>query len=102
MPYITQTQRDLIDKQINDLLVQLPNANGLVATDDGLAVPASADGIVNYIITRIIDKCYGMGGYSVFNRGMGVMECAKTEFYRRRVMPYENQKAKENGDVYQQ
>ena len=37
--------------------------------------------------------------YSILSSIMGCMECAKTEFYRRIVAPYEDQKIKENGDV---
>jgi len=31
---------------------------------------------------------------------MGALEGAKLEFYRRVVVPYEEKKMKENGDVY--
>jgi len=30
---------------------------------------------------------------------MGVLECVKQEFYRRRAVPYEEEKIEENGDI---
>lgn len=40
------------------------------------------------------------GKYDSLNAVIGVLECAKQEFYRRAAVPYENQKITENGDVY--
>jgi len=39
--------------------------------------------------------------YSDYNALVGVLECAKLEFYRRAVAAYEDKKIKENGDVYE-
>ena len=58
------------------------------------------DGCVNYSITKILDELYGGGGYSVHERAIGILECAKQEYYRRKLAPYEDKKRKENGDVY--
>jgi hypothetical protein len=38
--------------------------------------------------------------YTTLNEIVGALECAKLEFYRRAVSVYENQKIKENGDIY--
>lgn len=38
--------------------------------------------------------------YTMLNDVMGALESAKLEFYRRVVVPYEEEKIKENGDVY--
>ena len=38
--------------------------------------------------------------YSVMNAAIGACECAKAEFIRRVLSPYEDEKAKENGDVF--
>lgn len=38
--------------------------------------------------------------YQTMNDIMGAIEGAKMEFYRRMVVPYENNKIRENGDVY--
>lgn len=37
--------------------------------------------------------------YAKLNEVMGVLECVKQEFYRRVVVPYEEKKIKENGDL---
>jgi hypothetical protein len=58
-------------------------------------------GELNYVITTIINEYYRyQGGYSSINDVLGALEGAKLEFYRRVAAPYEDQKIKENGDVY--
>lgn len=58
-------------------------------------------GELNYLIT---DLCLMYAGstpnYAMYNSIVGVLECAKLEFYRRAVAMYEDQKILENGDVY--
>ena len=60
------------------------------------------NGEFNYLISTIaklyIDK-HGM----TYNTGSDVIktfECAKLEFYRRMLVPYENTKIEQNGDCY--
>ena len=38
-------------------------------------------------------------GYAQYNDVVGVLECAKLEFYRRAVSSYEDEKLAENGDI---
>ena len=59
-------------------------------------------GELNYLITRLLDQyLYGKGkSYATLNEAIGVLECAKLELYRRIAAPYEDEKIKENGDVY--
>jgi hypothetical protein len=58
-------------------------------------------GELNFAITKMILDYLGPApGYSRFNEVVGVLECAKLELYRRKIMPYEDQKKTENGDVY--
>jgi len=67
-------------------------------------------GELNYMITRLCTKFITdmevadnrSNGviYSVINDVLGALEGAKLEFYRRVAVPYEKQKRKENGDVY--
>jgi hypothetical protein len=59
-------------------------------------------GELNYAITKL---CIGYLGrmspnYGVYNAIVGALECAKQEFYRRSLVPYEDKKIEENGDVY--
>ena len=63
--------------------------------------PISA-GELNYKITHAITD-YMEGkiiNYEFLNGIIGALESAKLEFYRRVVVPYEEQKRFENGDVY--
>jgi hypothetical protein len=79
MPYIAQTARDRI-------------ANS--------GIPLTP-GDLNYIITTLCIEYIGSSpSYETYNSIIGVLECAKIEFYRRAVAVYEDKKLRENGDVY--
>lgn len=58
-------------------------------------------GDLNYVITTICHNYLRERGtnYQNVNDIIGVLECAKQEFYRRIVSPYEDKKIKQNGDV---
>jgi len=58
-------------------------------------------GELNYAITSILHGHIHEHGlcYSNLNKVIGVLECAKQEFYRIVAAPYENLKRKENGLV---
>lgn len=59
-------------------------------------------GELNFIITRILNRYVEQRGssYQTFNDIVGALEGAKLEFYRRVVVPYEDAKKLENGDMY--
>lgn len=63
----------------------------------------STAGELNYLIT-LLCMSYLEGdaepSYGRLNEVVGVLECAKLEFYRRIVADYEEDKMEENGDVY--
>lgn len=69
-----------------------------------LAVSSSEDvaGDLNYMITMLIQDYMMEKGksYQTINEIIGVLECAKLEFYRRVASPYEDGKRLTNGDVY--
>ena len=86
MPYINQERRYEID-------------------NDGLC--PQTPGELNYAITKLISnyiraKCNVTGPitYQVINDILGALGGAGQEFYRRIVVPYEEKKIKQNGDVY--
>ncbi len=85
MPYITQDDRMKFDE------IEIRNVGS----------PNNA-GELNYLITLICDQYLQDKGkcYQNINEIIGVLECAKQEFYRRIAAPYEDQKITENGDVY--
>ena len=68
--------------------------------EDG-RVPTKA-GELNYLISRLVDSfIMGKGlSYASINEAIGALECAKLELYRCVAAPYEDHKARENGEVY--
>lgn len=66
-----------------------------------LGANATSAGELNYKITRLCHDYLAYFGtsYNRLNDIVGVLECAKLEFYQRRVRPYEDIKIAQNGDV---
>lgn len=92
MPYIAQNRRSALDQTINDLIAVIDTLN----EKDQSALA----GDLNYTITRLIDSAYPAKRYRHMNEIVGVLECAKMEFYRRIASPYEDQKIYDEGDAY--
>lgn len=60
------------------------------------------EGVCNYCISRIVAgsmKSKTGWRYKFLNRAIGIFECAKQEFIRRVVNPYEDKKIEESGDL---
>ena len=88
MPYIKQNQREEIDPILAELTKFLFNSS-------------LNPGTLNYVISTIINSALGKElSYTKINSIIGMLECAKLELYRRVAVPYEGEKIKENGDVY--
>lgn len=86
MPYIRPSDRD-------EILPAILNLSAEIVTV----------GELNYAITKLCTGFLPVNGsisYSDYNNIIGVLECAKLEFYRRAVATYEDKKIIENGDVY--
>lgn len=81
MPYLTQPERDLLDIH---------------------GRKAQKGGELNYQISKLLNDFIAMKqiNYASINEAMGAIECAKLEFYARVARPYEELKAKVNGEVY--
>ena len=58
-------------------------------------------GELNYVLTSICNWYLENKpvSYQVYNDVIGALECAKLEYYRRKVSIYEERKLAENGDV---
>ena len=87
MPYITKERREKLEDQ--------------VFVDEG-ETPGNC-GELNYLITKLISKYAYLRlpmNYQAINDIVGALDGAKAEFQRRVVVPYENLKREENGDVY--
>ena len=82
MPYIEQEDRGVLDS--------------------GIAIP-STPGELNYVLTRVAVEYLAAGkiNYTRMAEVISAFECAKLEFARRVMAPYEDAKCQENGDVYQ-
>jgi len=85
MPYIAEEERETLDNNIELLANSIRN-----------------EGEANYAITRILCIACGISEpkYSKINKAIGILECAKLEFYRR-LSSYEDIKIRDNGDVYE-
>lgn len=58
-------------------------------------------GELNYKLTVTVLEYLGhTPNYERFDAAIGALECCKLELYRRMVVPYEDRKIVENGDVY--
>lgn len=59
-------------------------------------------GELNYLFTQVALDYIKRNGerYQYYNDVIGALEACKLEFYRRAVVPYEEEKIHINGDVY--
>lgn len=59
-------------------------------------------GELNFMFTTLLLDYVTLHGvsYQTFNDILGALEGAKFELYLRKIFPYEQIKAKENGDIY--
>jgi len=88
MPYIKKEQRNVVDAHVKKL------ADAIKETGK-----ENRAGVLNYSVSCLIHQLYELR-YSEVNEAVGALECIKQEYYRRIAGPYEDLKAKENGDVY--
>ena len=89
MPYIVQSDRHLFEPALKELKA--------VVDQRGLS-----NGELNYLMTMlglIYTHKHGVS-YNILSDVIKAYECAKLEFYRRKVAPYEDLCIARNGDVY--
>ncbi len=88
MPYIAKSDRPQYQEIVQQLAAMIPQ--------DRMARP----GHINYVVSLLLDKIYGNAmRYADHNEVIGVLECIKDEFYRRKTAPYEDKKILEEGDL---
>ncbi|MBU0792125.1 MAG: hypothetical protein KKC55_16885 [Gammaproteobacteria bacterium] len=56
-------------------------------------------GVVVYAVYLLLKRIYGEGNFETRSNALKVLESAKLEYYRRVMVPYEDKKIIENGDV---
>ena len=94
MPYIKKELREELEYPLD---VITGHINGILCDK-----PEDRAGILNYVITVLIDNIYGPlsdAKYKDYNEAIGMLECCKLEFYRKAAAPYEDMKEKQNGKV---
>ena len=66
----------------------------------GLRIDSAGE--LNYLITKLLITYLEQHGenYRIMNEVIGALECAKAEFVRRKLIPLEQAKCVENGDVF--
>jgi hypothetical protein len=86
MPYIGQARREAF----NDFLEKTR----------GLRIDTAGE--LNFLITQLMLTYLKQHGenYRMLNECIGAAECAKAEFIRRKLIPLEEAKRAENGDVF--
>ncbi len=108
MPYIEKEQREHIDGH-TPYRLGMEGLDSFLNTMDHLCEDhckgkedwPCKPGTLNYIITRMVIWYLGKNpNYERYNAAIGVLECAKQEFYRRQIALYEDEKCRINGDVY--
>lgn len=74
----------------------------LEGTEDAHPMHPLNAGELNFCITHLVQTYLNRVpvNYSAYNAAIGALEAAKLELYRRLVVPYEDGKIRENGDVY--
>jgi hypothetical protein len=84
MPYVNSQSRNALQKRA-----------------EKLSKDCETGGDLNFVVTVMLHRwLYDHGTrYVELNKLMGVLECAKEEFYAKVVRPYEDQKIKQNGDI---
>lgn len=94
MPYIVQEKRELLDPIIDQLTTALQELDsGAAGEKDNM------EGNINYVFSAVLAELYTRN-YADINNAIGVLNCIALEYYSRFAVPYEAQKAFENGDVY--
>ena len=91
MPYIPAESRPQYEELIKSLAGTI-----CAATGDH----TKRAGHLNYVITRLLLDTYGRElSYWQHNEIVGMLECCKQEFYRRRTGPFEDMWFEKSGDV---
>jgi uncharacterized protein DUF6899 len=91
MPYIAAESRPQYEELIRSLAGTIREATG---------DHKKRAGHLNYVVTRLLLETYGRKlAYWQHNEIVGMLECCKQEFYRRRTGPYEDTCIEKNGDV---
>ena len=85
MPYLNERRREDFEPALTNMTLNVTH-------------PGDLNYIIN-VLGRELARTLG-DNYNAHNDVIGAMECAKQEYYRRVVAPYEDIKIEQNGDVF--
>lgn len=89
MPYIPLAERFQWDHLIDEFLDQVDSMGGEIKP-----------GHLNYFFSTIVWALFNRDeSYTKANELVGVLECVKQEFIRRKLNPYEEKKIEQHGDI---
>lgn len=94
MPYISQKDRPRLDSAVETV------ANEIKSIAATYGYPGAFAGLLNYSMTRLIQKVIPERRYWTIALISGVIHNVLDEFYRRYGVPYEEEQIDKNGDVY--
>ena len=94
MPYIAQKDRPALDKHIDALALEIE----VIAKEYGY--DGAFAGLLNYACTTLALKINPARRYWTIAMFSGVFHNIADEFYRKYVVPYEDEQIAKNGDVY--
>jgi len=93
MPYIAQSEREILDPLIDQLAVNMEMSVGYPPE-------LQKAGRLNYVISRLMVRMLpNEKRYWALALAIGTVVCAILEFYRRFVGPYEDEAIRKNGDI---
>ena len=85
MPYVKQIYRDAFNPDLEKLCRNIQSTGDLT--------------YCIYKLMKMLLEKHGKSSFVNMATLLSEVECAKLEFYRRIMAPYEDEKIKENGDV---
>jgi len=94
MPYIKKDLRQYFEPIIEQYIEQI-----IAGIDAEIISEKDVAGLITFAVFKLIRRFYQNAGWYDKMDAIKVCESAKTEFLRRFVYPYEDEKIKENGDV---
>jgi len=104
MPYIRETNRDILNDHIENLATKIMELSqkseygeSSYSLNNGEVCGLLGD--INYSISRLCSKIMGDPTYSKIAMITGVLENVKQEYYRRVAIPFEENKMAQNGDI---
>lgn len=99
MPYVAPNIRQAKLEELSSIDHLDDYIDGIIAIARGAVPDEKLSGLANYIISRITTGVLNPKNYSEMADVVKTFECAKLEFVRRVMNPYEDAAIAKNGDI---